>query len=87
MRSINTFRAWIEGGYAVTVHCSAPDCQHQGPLDLVAAAARLGDDFVTVGDPNPLVARLRCSKCGGKDLSLIVSPPSAPGTGHGHTLS
>ena len=87
MRSINTFRAWIENRYTVTVHCSAPGCQHHGPLDLVAAAERLGMDFVTVGDPNPLVAKLRCSQCGGKELSLIVSPPSAPGTGHGHSLS
>lgn len=87
MQAINTFRAWIDGGYAVTVHCGAENCRHRAVLDLVALSERLGPDFVTVGDPNPLIARLRCSLCGGKNLSLIIAPPSAPNTGAGHSLS
>lgn len=87
MKVINTFRAWIDNGYSVTVHCGDRECRHQAVLDLVGLSEHLGLDFVTVGDPNPLTARLRCGQCGGKNLSLIVSPPSAPGTGQGHSLS
>lgn len=45
-------------------------------LDLPALAERLGYDFVAIGDPNPLVAKLRCGKCGSKDLGLILSSRS-----------
>ena len=87
MQTISTIGAWIDGRYTVTVHCGDPDCRHQAALDLPALAARLGVDFETVGDPNPLTAKLRCSQCQGKDLSLIISPPTSPATGAGHSLS
>jgi hypothetical protein len=49
-----------------------------------ADSAVLGADFVTVGDPNPLAARLRCEKCGGRSITLILSPPSTPSPGAGY---
>jgi len=35
---------------------------------------KLGPDHGAMHDD--LVPKLRCSKCGGKDLGLIVSPPA-----------
>lgn len=74
--AINTFRALIRDGYSVSAHCNDPFCRHSVELDLPALAERLGLDFVTVGDPNPLAAKLRCAKCGGKDIGLILSAPN-----------
>lgn len=71
---INTLRALIRNDYSLTAHCNEDACRHTSKLDLPKLADRLGLDFVAIGDPNPLVARLRCAKCGKKNLSLILSP-------------
>lgn len=85
--TISTFRDLIEGGYSIRAHCTASvDCHHSSELDLPALAGQLGMDFVTVGDPNPLAARLRCAKCGAKGVGLILSPPSTPSPGASHSL-
>lgn len=76
--SINTLGTLIDHGYRLSAHCNAEGCYHADDLDLHMLAERLGRDFRTVGDPNPLAAKLRCRKCGGKDLGLIVAPPSVP---------
>lgn len=68
----------IDQGFMVSAYCENQACRHSVDLDLSALAERLGRDFVTVGNPNPLAARLACSKCRGKDISLILSPESAP---------
>lgn len=75
MQSISTLGAIISDGYRITAYCENVDCRHQVELDLPALAERLGADFPTVGDPNPLVAKLRCNACGWKRIGLIVSPP------------
>lgn len=72
---IDTLQSLIEGGYCVTAYCNADTCRHSSKLDLVALAERLGLDFHTIGDPNPLAAKLRCAKCQGKAFTLILSPP------------
>jgi hypothetical protein len=74
--TISTIQDLIDNQMRVSVHCNAYDCRHSAKLDLQALGERLGFDFVTIGDPQPLVAKLRCSKCGGKDLGLILSPGS-----------
>lgn len=74
MISYDTIGRLIEGRFSVSAHCFAQGCGHSARLDLVGLAERLGDDFVAVGDPNPLVKLLRCQKCGGKDLGIILQP-------------
>lgn len=76
MKSINTIGAMIEAGYRLTAYCNEARCMHSAELDLEALAERLGRDFVAVGDPNPLVRRLRCQECGGRNLGLILSAPN-----------
>lgn len=74
MATIDTIGALIDHGFRLSIHCENQFCRHNALLDLVALAERFGRDFVTIGRPNPLTARMRCSKCGGKDLGLILSP-------------
>ena len=81
----DTLGGLVERQYSVTAHCHG--CRHSSPLDLAGLAERLGRDFVAVGDPNPLVRLLRCVKCQGKDLGLIISPPNVPMPSAGHSLS
>ena len=64
--------------YEIYVYCEVQDCRHGAKLDLVALCKVLGDDFRSVGDPNPLVAKLRCGTCGSKHMSLRLSPPTGP---------
>lgn len=72
----NTIGAWLDQGDRVTAQCG--DCGHSVELDLEALATRLGRDFKSVGNPNPLAARLRCAKCRGKAISLSISPGGTP---------
>lgn len=74
MATIDTIGALIREGFAVSVHCENQFCRHRAVLDLRALAERLGMDFVVIGKPNPLTAKLCCSKCSGKDLGLILHP-------------
>lgn len=74
MISYDTIGCLIEGGFSVSAHCHGYGCHHHAHLDLPALAERLGSDFVTVGNPNPLVRLLRCQACGGKDLGIILQP-------------
>lgn len=74
MASIETLSALIDEGFRLSVHCENPFCRRYVDLDISALAETLGRDFVFVGKPNPLTARMRCSKCGGKELGLILIP-------------
>ena len=74
MAAIETIGALIADDFTVWVHCENQFCRHRAGIDLHALADRLGSDFIAIGKPNPLVAKLRCSKCGGKDLGLILHP-------------
>lgn len=74
--TIATIQSLIDNQMGVTVHCNVIGCGHSAKLDLHAIGERLGFDFEAVGDPQPLVPKLRCGKCGRKDLGLILSSES-----------
>lgn len=74
MPTIDTLGALIGHGFRLSIHCENQFCRHYARLDLNALAERFGREFVAIGKPNPLTARMRCSKCGGKDLGLILQP-------------
>lgn len=78
MYVINTLGILIDQGYSISAHCNADGCHRVSRLDLVALADKLGRDFVVIGDPNPLVPRLRCSRCSSRDISLIIQPDTRP---------
>ena len=74
MATIDTLGALIDHGFHLSIHCENQFCRHYTRLDLYALAEKFGRNFVAIGKPTPLTARMRCSKCGGKDLGLILSP-------------
>ena len=83
--AIQTLSDLIENRFGVTAFCET--CRHSVDLDLRAMAERLGLGFVAIGNPNPLAARLTYAKCGGKEISLILSPESAPKPTASHNRS
>lgn len=85
--SIITLGDQIDQGFTVSAYCENQACRHSVDLDLDALAEKLGRGFVTVGSPNPLVARLHCAKCKGKDISLILSPPGTTKPAGSHNRS
>lgn len=74
--SIDTIGATIDYGYELGAHCLNADCRHWVRLDLEALAAKLGRDHPTSREA--LMPRLRCSKCGGKNIGLTLSYAKAP---------
>ena len=81
MLRLSTITHLIGQGYRITAHCGV--CQHSSVLDLAALAEKLGADFIAIGDPNPLAAKLRCDQCQSKDIGLILSPVDTPKPGLG----
>lgn len=71
-----TIDDWIAWGDRIFAKCQS--CQRDQMLDLAALRNRLGGNFVCVGNPNPLAAKLRCKSCGGRDIGLMVLPATVP---------
>jgi hypothetical protein len=67
-----TLQEAIDEGLRIDAWCHARGCHHHSEIDLVALAARLGPEHGSMHDD--LVPKLRCTKCGGKAVGLIVSP-------------
>lgn len=72
----NTLGSWIAWGTRVSAKCRG--CGRTEDLDIKALSKALGSDFVCVGDPNPLAARLRCKSCGGRGAALTISAGETP---------
>lgn len=71
---IHTIGDLIEHRHKLAVHCNAPGCHNYKKLDLQALGERLGFDQPYL---KPYLApKLKCSKCGSKDISLSLSGPS-----------
>ena len=74
-----TVQKMIDEGYSLGAGCNRPQCFHFAHLDLAMLKARLGPGHSTMAPA--LVPKLRCAKCGGKDVGLIIHPPE-----RGHDL-
>ena len=65
----------IRNGDMVRAYChNLPACGHSAELDLVKLAERVGPDHGAMHDD--LVPKLKCAKCGGRRIGLIVTPNS-----------
>jgi hypothetical protein len=73
MYSYSTIQQLIDGEYTIHAYCHGRLCSHHQKLDLEKLKASLGGDFKLTHDT--LTPKLRCTKCGGKKVGLIVSPP------------
>lgn len=71
--TLDTIGELIDGGYKLGAFCNNPDCEHHVDLNLPALAERLGRDHGCMH--SDLVPKLRCSQCGGKNISIQLRPP------------
>lgn len=69
MISLDNIQALIDTPHTLRAHCHS--CRHQKVLDLQKLGERLGFDHSTMH--NDLVPKLRCDKCGGKDIGLTLT--------------
>jgi hypothetical protein len=72
-----TVQALIDEEMTVTAYCHNWRCNHNARLNLVALRTRLGPDAPAMHDD--LVPKLRCAKCGGKQIGFICTPNTKPG--------
>ena len=73
-----TLTELIAEDMTITAHCQSAGCHHKQNVDLQWLAAKWGPDARAMAAD--IAPRLTCSKCGGKDVSLIYSPRTkAPG--------
>lgn len=72
MSSNGTIQGMIDGGYLARAYCHNKACGHHADLDWLALRDRLGPDHGALHDD--IAPKLRCSKCGGKAIGIIVSP-------------
>jgi len=72
-----TFAELVAARYRVTAYCGVQSCVHSQDLDLEALSARFGPDAPAMADD--IKPKLRCAKCGSRDVSLIYAPPTGGG--------
>jgi hypothetical protein len=60
---------------AVIAHRTMP-CNHSQVLDLAKLRDRFGPDASAMA--NDLIPKLKCTKCGGVDASLIYTSDTTP---------
>lgn len=79
-RTILTFGDMLDNCHKLTAFCSNVDCRHCADLDLEALAGRMGRGHgALLEDIGHL---LRCTACGRRGCSLILSPDLAPHRGY-----
>jgi hypothetical protein len=78
MTRLQTIGDLIDSRHGLYIYCEASRgglrCGHYVEADLESIAGRLGRDHSWLAAD--LVPRLRCSKCGSKDVSIRLSPPT-----------
>ena len=71
-----TFAKLIADEMTVTAHCQNPHCNHRRQLDLKDLAKTIGPDTPAMHDD--LAPRLKCMKCGGRQIGLTYTPKITP---------
>ena len=72
-----TFAKLIADDMTVMAHCQNSRCSHRQVLDIKALAERFGPDAPAMHDD--LAPKLKCTKCGGKQIGLTYTPKVAAG--------
>lgn len=78
--SLITIGALIDNRHILRAYCNNPKCRHCVKLDLEALADRLSRDHGSLHDQQ--VPKLKCSECGSRNISLILSTKETEGVGH-----
>lgn len=50
-------------------------CRHSAPVDLDKAIAVFGADFVIPNDRPRFLRRLKCARCGSKQVGIQIADP------------
>lgn len=79
--SNETIQGAIDLGETIRADCN--ECRHHAVLDLLALRDRLGPEHGALH--RDLVPLLRCSACGGKNISLTMLPGSPEYGGNAYT--
>lgn len=66
-----TLGALREAGLHLHAYCNNPGCHWSAPLDLSAMIEKLGVEQSAL--PPALAPRLVCSRCGGKNVAVVLS--------------
>jgi hypothetical protein len=66
----------IEERMSVRAYCDAHGCSHRREVNLEALRDRLGPDAPAMAID--LAPRLKCTRCGSRNVSLIYSPDMRP---------
>ncbi|MCV3768557.1 hypothetical protein [Rhizobium sp. TRM95796] len=66
-----TLGALRDAGLHLHAYCNNPGCHWSSRLDLSAMIERLGEDQSAL--PPDLAPRLVCSRCGGKNVAVVLS--------------
>ncbi|WP_457940830.1 hypothetical protein [Mesorhizobium sp. 10J20-29] len=67
-----TLAELISEDMTITAYCEAQGCHHNRTVDLELLQAMLGERAPAMAAD--IAPKLKCSKCGGKNVSLIYSP-------------
>ena len=67
-----TVQELIDDPQELHAYCHNPRCHHKSQLDLLALRDKLGPDAPAMADD--LIPKMRCAKCGGKEIGLTYSP-------------
>lgn len=70
--SYTTLDELIVSHFSLTAHCCNSMCQHSNDLDLMDLAWKLGPYHSCGADG--LELKLRCTRCGGRQVSIKVNP-------------
>ena len=70
-----TFQSLIDHGMHIEAYCQSSACNHHSSIDLEMLRDRFGPDAPAMA--HDLKPRLKCAKCGGKNIGLIYSPDTS----------
>jgi hypothetical protein len=71
MISYSTVQELIDGRYALSAYCHNSRCHNHFKLDLLQLRKKLGPDHSAMHED--IAPKLRCQKCKGKAVGLILS--------------
>ena len=77
-------------GETITAYCEAQPapggipCRHSERLDWDKLIAAFGPDFVIPDAYETFISRLKCSRCGSRRVSIILTPREGIGQTTGH---
>jgi hypothetical protein len=76
-----TVQELIDRRMKLHAYCHRSTCHHNKLVDLELLKAKLGPDARAMNDD--LLPKLKCAKCGGREIGLTYSPHTSPMTSFG----